>query len=350
MDFSFFYTCIEPKPALAFNELHTGHEQHQQERRMKAVFLDVESLDQHDLDLSPLTTAFDALSLYSATSSDQVLQRVQDVDVIITNKVQISAQVMQQCPQLKLILISATGTNNVDLAQAKAQGIVVSNCQGYGTSAVAQHTLALMLVLATSLLKYDHAVKQGVWNKAKQFCLLDFPIVELAGKTLGIVGYGELGQAVAKLAQAFDMWVLIAGLPDRPQREGRLPLAELLPQVDFLTLHCPLTDSTRNLISTDEFALMKASAFLINCARGGIVDEAALAQALREGRIAGAATDVLTVEPPKDGNVLLAEDIPNLIITPHSAWGSVDARQRIVQQMVENVTAFQQGQPIRQVA
>ena len=317
---------------------------------MKAVFLDVESLDQHDLDLSPLTTAFDTLNLYPATSSDQVLQRVQDVDVIITNKVQISAQVMQQCPQLKLILISATGTNNVDLVQAKAQGIVVSNCQGYGTSAVAQHTLALMLALATSLLKYDYAVKQGVWNNAKQFCLLDFPIVELAGKTLGIIGYGELGQAVAKLAQAFDMRVLIATLPDRPQREGRLPLAELLPQVDFLTLHCPLTDSTRNLISTDEFELMKASSFLINCARGGIVDEAALAQALREGCIAGAATDVLTVEPPKDGNVLLAADIPNLIITPHSAWGSVDARQRIVQQMVENVTAFQQGQPIRQVA
>lgn len=317
---------------------------------MRAVFLDVESLDQHDLDLRLLTATFDELILYPATSTDQVLQRVQDAQVIITNKVQISAQIMQQCPQLKLILISATGTNNVDLVQAKAQGIVVCNCQGYGTSAVAQHTLALMLALATSLLKYDHAVKQGVWNSSKQFCLLDFPIVELAGKTLGIVGYGELGQAVAKLAQAFDMRVLIATLPDRPQREGRLPLAELLPQVDFLTLHCPLTDSTRNLISTDEFEQMKASAFLINCARGGIVDEAALAQALREGYIAGAATDVLTVEPPKDGNVLLAEDIPNLIITPHSAWGSVDARQRIVQQMVENVKAYQQGQPIRQVA
>lgn len=317
---------------------------------MRAVFLDVESLDQHDLDLRLLTATFDELILYPATSTDQVLQRVQDAQVIITNKVQISAQIMQQCPQLKLILISATGTNNVDLVQAKAQGIVVCNCQGYGTSAVAQHTLALMLALATSLLKYDHAVKQGVWNSSKQFCLLDFPIVELAGKTLGIVGYGELGQAVAKLAQAFDMRVLIATLPDRPQREGRLPLAELLPQVDFLTLHCPLTDSTRNLISTDEFEQMKASAFLINCARGGIVDEVALAQALREGYIAGAATDVLTVEPPKDGNVLLAEDIPNLIITPHSAWGSVDARQRIVQQMVENVKAYQQGQPIRQVA
>jgi len=317
---------------------------------MRAVFLDVESLDQQDLDLRPLTAAFDELILYPATSTDQVLQRVQDAQVIITNKVQISAQIMQQCPQLKLILISATGTNNVDLVQAKAQGVMVCNCQGYGTSAVAQHTFALMLALATSLLKYDHAVKQGVWNNAKQFCLLDFPIVELAGKTLGIVGYGELGQAVAKLAHAFDMRVLIAALPDRPQREGRLPLAELLPQVDFLTLHCPLTDSTRNLISTDEFERMKASAFLINCARGGIVDEVALAQALREGYIAGAATDVLTVEPPKDGNVLLAADIPNLIITPHSAWGSVDARQRIVQQMVENVKAYQQGQPIRQVA
>ncbi|MHA3892635.1 2-hydroxyacid dehydrogenase [Acinetobacter sp. GXMZU3951] len=317
---------------------------------MNAVFLDVASLDQQDLDLTALTAVFSELQCYAATSPEQVLTRVQNAEVIITNKVQISAQIMQQCPQLKLILISATGTNNVDLHQAQAQGIVVCNCQGYGTSAVAQHTLALMLALATSLLKYDAAVKQGQWNTSSQFCLLDFPIVELAGKTLGIVGYGELGQAVAKLAQAFDMRVLIAGLADRPQREGRLPLAELLPQVDFLSLHCPLTDSTRDLISTAEFAAMKPSAFLINCARGGIVDEAALAQALRTGQIAGAATDVLSVEPPKDGNILLAADIPNLIITPHSAWGSVDARQRIVQQMLENTLAYQQGQPIRRVA
>ena len=194
------------------------------------------------------------------------------------------------------------------------------------------------------------AVRQGKWNTATQFCLLDFPIVDLSGKTLGIIGYGELGKAVAKLAQAFGMQVLIAALPHRPSVDAsRIALADLLPQVDFLTLHCPLTEQTQDLIAEQELALMKNSAFLINCARGGLVNEQALATALRQGMIAGAATDVLTVEPPKNGNVLLSADIPNLIITPHSAWGSRDSRQRMLQQLLENVMAFQAGKPIRQV-
>ena len=316
---------------------------------MKAVFLDYESLDQHDLDLSALEASFDTLSLYPSTSQAQLLERVQHADVIISNKVIVDAATIQQCPNLKLILISATGTNNIDLIQARAQGIVVCNCQGYGTSAVAQHTLTLMLALATSLLQYDRAVQQGQWNKSPIFCLLDFPIVELEGKTLGILGYGELGQAVAKLAEAFGMKVLVGSLPNRPSDSSRIPFTELLPQVDFLSLHCPLTEDTRDLIDAKAFDAMKPSAFLINCARGGIVNEQALADALVQGKIAGAATDVLTVEPPKEGNVLLDPHLPNLIVTPHSAWGSVDARQRIVQQMVDNVEAFKAGQPIRQV-
>lgn len=316
---------------------------------MKAVFLDYESLDKNDLDFSQLKAAFDELILYPSTTTEQVLSRVEHADVIISNKVLINAETIAQSKQLKLILISATGTNNVDLDAAKSKGIVVCNCQGYGTSAVAQHTLTLMLALATSLLKYDRAVKKGQWNKSPIFCLLDFPVVELSGKTLGIIGYGALGQAVAKLAEAFGMQVLVGALPSRPQHQARIPFADLLPQVDFLSLHCPLTDETRDLIDAQALNAMKKSAFLINCARGGIVDEQALADALRQGKIAGAATDVLSVEPPKQGNVLLAEDIPNLIITPHSAWGSVDARQRIVNQMVENFEAFQQGKVIRQV-
>lgn len=316
---------------------------------MKAVYLDYASLDQQDLDFQALHAVFDSLVLYPATSAAEIASHVADVDVIITNKVMIDAATIQQCPQLKLILISATGTNNVDLEAAKAQGIVVCNCQAYGTSAVAQHTIMLMLNLATSFLSYQRALEQGEWQKASQFCLLDAPIVELAGKTLGIVGYGELGHAVAKLAEAFGMKVLIAALPNRPADASRIPFTELLPQVDFLTLHCPLTEDTHHLISHAELDAMKSSAFLINCARGGIVDEAALVEALRAGKIAGAATDVLTVEPPKQGNVLLDSTIPNLIVTPHNAWGSVDARQRIVDQMVENVAAFKQGQPIRQV-
>ena len=316
---------------------------------MNAVFLDYESLDKNDLDFSALHAVFNQLELYPSTLATQVLARVQHADVIISNKVVLDAETLKQCSSLKLILISATGTNNIDLAQAKAQGITVCNCQGYGTSAVAQHTLMLMLALATSVIQYDRAVKQGEWNKSPIFCLLDFPIVELAGKTLGILGYGELGQAVAKLAEAFGMKTIVGALPNR-STENRVALSELLPQVDFLSLHCPLTEETRDLIDSQAFERMKPSAFLINCARGGIVNEQALATALRTGQIAGAATDVLSVEPPKEGNALLTDDISNLIITPHNAWGSVDARQRIVQQLTENALAFQQGQPIRQVS
>jgi glycerate dehydrogenase len=316
---------------------------------MKAVFLDFNSLNQNDLEISRLQQQFDQLILHAVTAPDEILERVQNVDVIITNKVRVSAELIRQLPKLKLILISATGTNNVDLSAAREHNIVVCNCQGYGTPAVAQHTLLLMLSLATSFLKYDRAVRTGAWNKAEQFCLLDFPIVELAGKTLGIVGYGELGQAVARLAEAFGMQVKIASLPCRPGGTDRIPLKELLPQVDFLSLHCPLTEQTQNLIGAAELQQMKPTAFLINCARGGLVNETALAQALKNGEIAGAASDVLTVEPPKQGNILLNEDIPNLIITPHSAWGSVQARQRMLEQLAENTEAFKRGQPIRQV-
>ena len=316
---------------------------------MKAVFLDYQSLDKQDLDFSGLDAQFDELTLYPATTAAKVAQRIQGADVIISNKVHINAEHMQLNPQLKLILISATGTNNVDLVQAQQQGIVVCNCQAYGTAAVAQHTLMLMLNLATSFRQYDRAVQQGDWQKADQFCLLDFPIIELAGKTLGIVGYGELGQAVAHLAKAFGMKIMIGALPNRPMVAERVAFSEMLAQVDFLSLHCPLTEETRDLLNHESLAQMKASAFVINCARGGVVNESALAEALKLGRIAGAATDVLTVEPPKQGNVLLDPSIPNLIITPHSAWGSVDARQRIVQQLVENVEAFKAGMVIRQV-
>lgn len=316
---------------------------------MKAVFLDYASLDQNDLNFKDLEKTFDEWEIYPSTSSEQLLERIQNVDVIISNKVVVNAEAIQQCPKLKLILISATGTNNIDLVQAKKQGVVVCNCQAYGTSAVAQHTLMLMLNLATSFKQYERAVQNGDWNKASQFCLLDYPIIELEGKTLGILGYGELGKAVAKLAEAFGMKILVGALPNRPVQENRIPFNELLSQVDFLTLHCPLSTDTQNLIDAKAFDAMKHSAFLINCARGGIVNEQDLADALIVGKIAGAATDVLMVEPPKDGNVLLNSEIPNLLITPHSAWGSVDARQRIVQQMVENVEAFKKGQPIRQV-
>lgn len=315
----------------------------------RAVFLDHSSLDLGDLDLMALEHCFAGLQCYPQTRPDQVIERLQGAQVAISNKVPLDAAVFAACPELKLLLVAATGTNPFDLEAARAHGVVVCNCQGYGTPSVAQHTLMLLLALATRLPDYQQDVRAGRWQQAQQFCLLDYPIVELHGKTLGLLGHGELGGAVARLAEAFGMRVLLGQLPGRPPRADRLPLDELLPQIDALTLHCPLTRDTLNLIGARELSLMKPGAFLINTARGGLVDEQALADALRAGQLGGAATDVLTHEPPTDGNPLLAADIPRLIVTPHSAWGSREARQRIVAQMSENALAFFSGAPLRVV-
>ena len=316
----------------------------------RAVFLDYTSLDLGDLDLGPLRRNFGDLQLWSDTTPANVIERLQGASVAISNKILLNAHTLAACPDLKLILVAATGTNNVDLEAARAQGITVTNCQGYGTPSVAQHTLGLLLALATRLIDYQKAVTEGQWQQAKQFCLLDFPIVELEGKTLGLFGHGELGSAVAKLAEAFGMRVLIGHIPGRPARADRMPLDELLPQVDALTFHCPLNEHTRNFIGARELALLKPGAFVVNTARGGMIDEQALADALRSGHLGGAATDVLSVEPPRDGNPLLAADIPRLIITPHSAWGSREARQRIVGQLAQNAEAFFNGTALRVVS
>lgn len=315
----------------------------------RAVFLDHASLDLGDLDMSPLREVFGELVLHPSSSAEQVAERLQGAQVAISNKVRLDAETLAACPELKLILVSATGTNNIDLAAARERGIVVANCQGYGTASVAQHCLMLLLALATRLPDYQAAVRDGAWQRASQFCLLDFPIIELEGKTLGLLGHGELGGAVARLAEAFGMRVLLGALPGRPGRADRLPLDELLPQIDVLTLHCPLTEQTRNLIGARELQLMKPQALLINTARGGLVDEQALADTLRAGHLGGAAFDVLSEEPPRQGNPLLADDIPRLIVTPHNAWGSREARQRIVAQLAENASAFLAGAPRRTV-
>jgi glycerate dehydrogenase len=315
----------------------------------RAVFLDHPSLDLGDLDMTPLRETFSELELCAQTAPEQVIERLQGAQVAISNKVLLDARTLAACPNLRLILVAATGTNNIDLAAARAQGISVSNCQGYGTPSVAQHTLMLLLNLATRLRDYQDAVGAGRWQQAKQFCLLDYPIIELEGKTLGLLGHGELGSAVARLAEAFGMRVLLGQIPGRPARADRLPLDELLPQVDALTLHCPLNEHTRHMIGARELALLKPSALVVNTARGGLIDEQALADTLRSGHLGGAATDVLSVEPPSAGNPLLANDIPRLIVTPHNAWGSREARQRIVGQLAENARAFFNGAPLRVV-
>ena len=313
---------------------------------MNGVFLDSESLA--DLDLSSLQALFHNIEIYEQTQPQQTKERIRNAEVVIVNKVKLSRAIIESAPRLKLICLVATGTDNVDCLAAREHNITVCNCQAYGTDSVVQHVFAMILALHTNLIPYTQAVNQGKWQQASQFCLLNYPIVELKGRTLGIMGYGNLGKGVARIGEAFGMHILLGQRPGSNQ-EGRIPLAQLLPQVDVLTLHCPLTDQTRNLIDKDALQLMKPTSFLINAARGGIVEETALADALRAGTIAGAATDVLTTEPPDSTNPLLATGIPNLIITPHCAWGSYEARQRIVSQTVESITTFFAGKPVRVV-
>lgn len=317
---------------------------------MLGVLLDRDSLDRNDLDLSALEAALPQWEFYDATAPQETAARLRKAAVVVSNKVVLHAEILAQAPDLKFIAIAATGTNNVDLAAARERGIVVSNVTGYATPSVVEHVFALMLALTRRLPDWQQSLRQGDWNRSTDFCLLDHRMRELHGLSLGIVGYGELGQAVARAAEAaFGMRVLIAQRPGTEAQPGRLPLHQLLRQVDVLSLHCPLTPQTHGLIGVNELALMKPDALLINTARGGIVDEAALAAALREGRLGGAGVDVLSVEPPRNGNVLLAPDIPNLIVTPHIAWASRAARQRLLDQVAENIRAFCAGTPRNRV-
>jgi len=316
----------------------------------RAVLLDLASIDRGDIDLSPLRSMCERWEIYDRTAPDETARRIAGADLVVSNKVVLDWGLLESAAALKLVCVAATGTNNVDLAAARELGIAVTNVRGYATPAVVQHVFALMLAHATRLVEYRQAVLDGAWGRSDQFCLLDFPIRELSGRVLGILGYGELGRAVAHVAAAFGMDVLVAQRPGGAPQPDRLPLAELLPRVDVLTLHCPLAENTRNLIGAGELALMKPDALLINTARGGIVDEEAVAEALRAGVIGGAAVDVLTVEPPRDGNPLLDPSIPNLIVTPHVAWASRECRQRLMQEVAENIRAFAEGRERNRVA
>lgn len=311
---------------------------------MKAVFLDSLTLGS-DVDLSPIEQVTGALTCHDRTAPEQVLERIRGFDTILVNKVVLGREHFDACPELNTIAVVATGLNNIDLVAARDHGITVMNTAHYGRATVAQHTLALILALATRLLDYNRDVREGRWAKSDMFCLMDHPIMELEGKTLGIVGFGDLGQGVAERAKAFGMNVVLGCRPGQEpgKVDGylRIPLDDLLAQADVLSLHCLLTDDTRNMIGERELRLMKPSALLINTSRGGLVHEMALAEALRAGRIAGAGFDVLTEEPPRNGNPLLAEDIPNLIVTPHSAWASREARQRIVGITARNLASAQ---------
>ena len=309
------------------------------------VLLDRDSLDRGDLKFEVLRETLPEWRFYDTCEPDRVAERIAGATVVVTNKVVLDARLLEGASALRLVCVAATGTNNVDLVVAQGLRIPVCNARGYATPAVVQHVFALILSLSTRLMDYHQAVRAGRWERSPMFCLLDFPIRELAGRTLGIVGYGELGKGVARAAAAFGMRVLLAQRPGGPERPGRLPLRELLPQVDVLSLHCPLTPQTRGLIGAEQLASMRSDAVLINTARGGIVDEAALAEALRAGRLGGAGVDVLAQEPPARGNPLLEPGITNLIVTPHVAWASRESRQRLVDQVADNIRAFFSGCP-----
>ncbi len=314
---------------------------------MKATLLDAGSLHLADLNISPLQNAVTTLDSFEYSPPDTLPGRLLDTDIALTNKVPLDQHVLSRLPHLKLIVVLATGVNNIDLEAARRQKIAVCNNVDYATNSLVEHTLALMLALARHLPYYQQTVQQGVWQRSTQFCLLDQPLIGLAGKKLGIIGAGNSGRAVAKVARAMGMkTAALQSFSAETQQEAALPregLTTLLATSDVISIHCPLSDQTRNLIDEAELQLMKRGALLINTSRGGIVNERALARALSKGQLGGAATDVLTEEPPRNGNPLLSLKHPNLIITPHNAWGSRESRQALITQSAEIIQAFQAG-------
>ena len=318
---------------------------------MRGAFLDMDTVSHDgDVDLAPLRQVLTELRTFGVTPIEHVVQRVADMEVVLTNKVKLGATTLARFTRVRLVCIAATGTNNVDLEAARGRGIAVTNVPAYSTLSVVQQVFAFILALTQHLKEYELLMQQGVWRRAPQFTLLDYPIRELADKKLGILGYGNIGREVAKIALAFGMQVLIAARTPDANHSKRLPLAQLLPQVDVLSIHVPLLPETRSLIGAKELALMKHDALLINCARGGIVDEQALADALRAGKLGGAGVDVLSEEPPVHGNPLLMPGIPNLIVTPHIAWATREARQRVINEMALNIAAFAKGEKRNRVA
>ncbi|VAW80853.1 D-3-phosphoglycerate dehydrogenase [hydrothermal vent metagenome] len=391
----------------------------------KLVFLDTESLDCGDIDFSELKGLCAEVECWPQTSKDQCAQRIQSAEIVVSNKVILNETVINSAKYLKLICIAATGTNNVDLQFAKQQGIQVCNVTAYATASVVQHVFAMLTSLQGRLVTQQRSVISKQWSRSDNFCILDYPFSELQGKTIGIIGYGELGKAVANVAKSFGMKVLLAQRPynldqamnlnqeippkqysepvkvnilsqdyhltqsdtdkqcsdltqcldsdrvnevshrgdlsqsnESAQKQfpssdnnnvSKVPLSDLLERSDVVTLHCPLVEETRGLIGADAFNSMKSSALLINTARGGIVNEIDLLVALKSGSIAGAALDVLENEPPPENHPLFAYQEPNLIITPHIAWSSRESRQRLVDQLVNNVRSYFDGDLLNSV-
>ena len=286
------------------------------------------------------------LSSYGTTEAHETLERIRGADIVITNKVVISVQAFAENPQLKLVAVTATGVNNVDVEAAKQNGTAVCNIRAYGNESVAEHAFMMMITLMRNLPAYQRDVAAGLWENSPFFCHLGAPMRDLNGKTLAIFGRGNIGKTLATYAQAFKMNVVFAEHKNAQSvRDGYVSFDEAIRSADVVSLNCPLTPQTANMIGEAELQQMKPGAILINCGRGGLVDEAALVAALKYGQIGGAGFDVLTQEPPRDGNPLLKARLPNLIVTPHIAWASQEAANRLFDILVDNINRFVAGNP-----
>ncbi len=310
---------------------------------MKGVFLDWATMGP-GLDVSRLRSLLSDLTVHDVTGDGQVAERIADADCVLTNKIRLNDELLSNAPGLRYIGLTATGTDNIDLDAARRHGIAVANIRAYCSQSVAEHVFGCLLHLAHSLGRYAADVRAGAWRESSAFCLLSHPIRELSTMTLGIVGYGELGRTVAEIAGTFGMTVIVSARPGNAAAGDRIAFDELLEQSDVISLHCPLTPQTQGLFGSREFTRMKNTAILINTARGGLVESAALADALRNGEIGGAAVDVLPKEPPVDGDPLLDYRGDNLIVTPHIAWATDRARQAAIDELAANLAAFQAGE------
>jgi glycerate dehydrogenase len=319
--------------------------------RPSAAFLDYATLGP-GVDTTQLERLVDA-KYYDSSAPSDVAARVVDCDIAILNKAKLGADAIKGAKRLKLIALVATGSDNVDLAAAKERGIAVANIRDYCSTAVVQHVFALVLGFTQQIAGYNALVRAGAWQKSRTFAMFDHPIRELTGRVLGLCGYGSLGQSVGRVGECLGMRVIVSARPGTRRADvpkDRVHFDDVIEQSDVLSLHCPLTPATRHLIGAPQLKRMKRDSILINTARGGLIDSAALVAALRAGEIAGAGIDVLSHEPPQKGDPLLAPDVPNLIVTPHIAWAARESRQRALDQVTENIADFLKGGRLRRLA
>ena len=316
---------------------------------MKIVILDRDTLSPQTVLRMP--SFRHEIQSWGRTAAEEVADRIADADIVVLNKVKLTAEAIATAPKLRLVAIAATGTDNVDIAACQARGIVVSNIRNYAVNTVPEHTFALIFALRRSICAYREAVRRGRWQEAQQFCFFDYPIKDLAGSTIGIIGDGVLGQAVANMARGLGMRVIFAGYKGHSGLGSLyVPFQQTLAEADILTLHCPLLPETRNMIGAPEFALMRRKPLLINTARGGLVDESAVGPALEAGHISGAGFDVVMTEPPAPDHPLMKlVDRNDFILTPHVAWASDEAVQGLADQLIDNIEAFVRGEPANRV-